>query len=457
METKEKNKKETVGGVSAKSIAIPVMIILVILHMLVVYLFFNISRESSGLSAMMQRSGEYVSDATDLLGGSSLLNETASGFVLMPVNENGELNLPPLSAYAAELKKDRRGPQVESRFEQYDVSDEDRAYISEAAESASYMMDSQLHALALMNSVYPFSDIPALSAIELPALSDAEKAYPDDRKVASARQLLLGTDYALNKQTVSTDVQACVGNMKKESGMKAAAAGAKITRMRYVLWTVTVAIILTGLFAIFTVYRQILAPVDRITRQIREDKPLETISGLREVREMAYAYNGLLHRRDTLDSILRAAAETDALTNLPNRYAFRQYLVESREEGYTLALLMFDVNYLKQTNDTFGHGAGDELLKKAAGCISACFGAGSESNCFRVGGDEFAAVVKDPSAELIDDEIKKFVTEQERLKISISWGLALASEMTGATIEELIEAADKKMYERKRIMHVGNN
>ena len=186
-----------------------------------------------------------------------------------------------------------------------------------------------------------------------------------------------------------------------------------------------------------------IIPLNRIAEQIREDRPLQTIRGLKEVREVASAYNALLKRRDTLDSILRSAAETDSLTNLPNRYAFRQYLVESHEDGYALALLMFDVNYLKQTNDTLGHQAGDELLKKSAECISTCFGASGENNCFRLGGDEFAVVVKNPSAELIDNEIKTFMLEQQRRQISISWGVALASEMAGATVEELIAAADR--------------
>ena len=201
------------------------------------------------------------------------------------------------------------------------------------------------------------------------------------------------------------------------------------------------------------IYQQILVPISRLTQQIREDKPLSTIRGIREVREVAAAYNGLLHRRDTLDSILRSAAETDTLTGLPNRYAFRQYLVESHEEGYSLGLLMFDVNYLKKTNDTRGHNAGDELLRNSAECISKCFGTAGESNCFRLGGDEFAAVLKDPTTDILDNDIRMFLLEQQSRQISISWGYALASELIGASVEELIDAADKRMYEKKKEMH----
>ena len=455
MTPNDNQKSEQIGGIPAKRIAVPIIIILVILHILVVFLFFSISRESRNMSAIMQRTSEYISDSTDLLAGSSKLSETATGFVLMPVTEGGDINYTPLSAYAAELKEDRRGGAVAERFASYDVSEEDIRYINEAAEAADAMYDSQLHALALMNSIYPFTDVPALDSIPLPELSEKEKAYPDEKKIGTARQLILGTEYALNKQTVSNDIAAVNGNLKKESAASVQATNAKIRNYRNLLWAVTIGIVLLLIYTFAMIYQQILVPLNRITQQIREDRPLTSIRGLREVREMAFAYNALLHRRDTLDSILKSAAETDSLTNLPNRYAFRQYLVESHEEGYPLAVLMFDVNFLKQTNDTLGHKAGDELLKQTAECISSCFGSEGENNCFRLGGDEFAAVVKNPDRQKLENEMKLFTLEQQRRQISVSCGYALDNEITGASLDDLIEAADKRMYDQKKTMHNG--
>ena len=453
METKDNHANDHLGGIPANRIVVPLIILFIIINLLIIFLFYSISKQSSTLSSIMQKTGEYTSDATDMLAGSSKMSEVASGFILMPVTESGEINYSPLSAYASELKVDRRGPAVAERFETYDVSDEDRVYINEAAEAADAMMQSQLHALALMNSVYQFNDVPALSSIPLPELSEKEQAYPDEKKIGTARQLILGTEYALNKQTVSNDVNACATNLKKESAAKVAAAHAKVNQYRYALIVVTVGMILLLVLLFAMLYQQILIPIRRITEQIRKNEPLSTIRGLREVREMAFAYNGLLHRRDMLDNILRSAAEIDTLTKLPNRYAFTQYLLESHDKGYSLGLMMFDVNFLKQTNDTLGHQAGDDLLRKAAECISKCFGSAGESNCFRLGGDEFAAVIKNPTMELLDNEIKLFLLEQQRRNISISWGYALASELSNASVEDLIDAADKRMYQQKLKMH----
>ena len=455
MNTPLAQKDQKVGGITANRLAIPIIITIAILLLLIVFLFISISRSSQQLSAVMEKYGEYTADVNGLVAGSSKLSETATTFILMPVAENGEVNSGSLFGYAEELKTDRRGPQVLKRFEDYDVSKEDRTYVAEAAKAADNMLTSQLHALALMNSVYSFTNTPALKAIPLPELTPAEKKYSKERKETVARQLVLGTEYALNKQTVSVDANACTTNLQKERTEKIGIALGTVEKYRLIISIVTILLILVLALTFVLIYQQVLIPLRRITQQIRTDQPLGRIQGLWEVREMAIAYNNLLHRRNTLDSILRSAAETDTLTKLPNRYAFQQYLVESNEQGFSLGVLLFDVNYLKKTNDTHGHAAGDELLRQSADCISSCFGSAGESNCFRLGGDEFAVVIKNPTMEVVNHEVQMFMMEQQRRQISISCGYALASELSNPSLNELIDTADKRMYAQKRAMHEG--
>ena len=168
------------------------------------------------------------------------------------------------------------------------------------------------------------------------------------------------------------------------------------------------------------------------------------------MRLVASAYNGVSRRRDELDSILRSAAETDALTNLPNRYRFEQYILEAETSGYSVAVLLFDVNYLKATNDTQGHLAGDKLLINVAECISSCFG----DNCFRLGGDEFAAIVRDCTPESIEAMISRFEEVQKEKNVSISFGYAYTDEIGKTSFKKLLDEADQKMYARKEQMHI---
>ena len=111
------------------------------------------------------------------------------------------------------------------------------------------------------------------------------------------------------------------------------------------------------------------------------------------------------------------------------------------------------MNYLKYTNDSQGHAAGDVLLRKSAQCISDCFGAPEEKNCFRFGGDEFAAVVKDVDPGTVAQLVEAFLAEQQRRGISVSCGYAYTEDIGSTTIRTLMDMADERMYEQKKQVH----
>ena len=127
------DKSIKVSGIPAGKLLIPIIAVLVILHLFIIALIIMINSTSGGLSTNMKNAGLYTQEATSLLAGSSLLSETSGNFVLMPVTENGEINVGSLSPYAQELLQDRRGPQVLERFKTYDVPDKALEYLSIAA------------------------------------------------------------------------------------------------------------------------------------------------------------------------------------------------------------------------------------------------------------------------------------------------------------------------------------
>lgn len=438
-----------VGGVSANALVMPIVVILSVLHILIIAVILMISTSSSNLSAIMRNAGQYTQEATSLLAGSSLLSETSGNFVLMPLTEAGEVNIAPLQIYANELKEPRRGDQVLERFKGYQISADALELLETAAQSANAMLEAQLHAISLVSSIYPLPDIKPLSDIPRVELTEAEQAMTGEERLAAAHTLILGSVYGLNKQAVSQNVNACVDAIQGTSARLSAEAGRRVTQLRTILWIITLTIILVLIATFATLYRQLLFPLGRYVTLIPEDAPLDETRGFREVRLVAAAYNDVLKRRNALDNILRSAAETDALTNLPNRYRFEQYLMESESSGYSMAVLLFDVNYLKQTNDSEGHLAGDKLLRTAADCISACFG----ENCFRFGGDEFAAIVKGCTPDAIEAMVARFEQAEREQNVSISLGYAYAEEIGQTTFRELIDEADQKMYAQKKEIH----
>jgi diguanylate cyclase (GGDEF)-like protein len=151
-------------------------------------------------------------------------------------------------------------------------------------------------------------------------------------------------------------------------------------------------------------------------------------------------------------------AETDALTQLPNRYAFerelalQQSLVQSGARGDSL-LAIFDVNGLKAVNDQLGHLAGDELLRKTGELLRSQLRR-QQDEVFRIGGDEFALITdapKDGCESWLKDRAAG-VAMQLQLggypQAGLSIGVARLSE-TGGTRAHWLALADTRMYTHK--------
>lgn len=126
-------------------------------------------------------------------------------------------------------------------------------------------------------------------------------------------------------------------------------------------------------------------------------------------------------------------ARQDELTGIGNRRAFDELLDELEQSAgqyENVALAFMDLNGLKETNDTYGHSAGDELLMAAAQCIQDTFD--GEGQVFRIGGDEFCAVVVNPRQEAqawsrrLDEEISRYNARKDRTggKLDIARGMS---------------------------------
>jgi diguanylate cyclase (GGDEF)-like protein len=155
---------------------------------------------------------------------------------------------------------------------------------------------------------------------------------------------------------------------------------------------------------------------------------------------------------------LEAAADTDFLLDIPNRRGFERelqravaYMKRYRAGG---ALIVLDVDRLKPINDSFGHAAGDEVLKAIAGALTRQVRASDVVG--RLGGDEFAlllwnlsetdAKAKAAAFEQAIDELS-FVFRDQHVTAGASAGVALLGAHSDAS--RALEEADAAMYVRK--------
>lgn len=441
------------SGVSVNSIVIPLAVILGILHILIVILVFEVNDYSTELAELMQRSGAYQQDATSLQADVIVLHETAGNYIQMPTGEGGSTNFGPLITFAGELGSERRASKVAERFHQYEVSAAIRSWIDSAAETAERMLEIQLRAVALVRSVCPLPEIPALSAIPDVPLTEEELAMPEEARLALAKRMILDQSYAQMRHRVAENIENCTRSLQEDFSRAVGEAAHHVAVLRTALWIVIAAIIVifAGIFIMF--YRWLIMPLRRYARQIIVDQSIEQMSVVRELRLLVRAYNSLRSRRNKLESILRSAAETDALTGLPNRYCLERFILETGEDGEPMTVLVFDVNYLKRVNDTEGHLAGDKLIRTAASCIQECFSTDLPGNCYRIGGDEFAAVLRTDSEAELKSRIDRFKLALEREKISVSVGYAVGRMTHDGSFKRLMSDADKSMYDQKKRIH----
>ena len=162
-------------------------------------------------------------------------------------------------------------------------------------------------------------------------------------------------------------------------------------------------------------------------------------------------------RRDVIEAELQRSAVTDPLTGLRNRAAFIDHLSHAveraRRDAEQFGLLFLDIDDFKGINDTYGHAAGDEVLRELGRRLHDVLRA-SEVPA-RVGGDEFVVLV-DADADLasLSGRLMQVLREPYAVAggtrpITVSIGIA-EFPAHGESADALIHAADSAMYQAKR-------
>ena len=172
----------------------------------------------------------------------------------------------------------------------------------------------------------------------------------------------------------------------------------------------------------------------------------------------------MLFRSHTKDHIsdLNKQVYVDALTSVKNKGAFTnavEVLQKQLDEGQTrsdFAIGMFDCDDLKSINDRYGHDKGDAYLKTACRLICSVF---QHSPVFRIGGDEFAVILRNDDYENREELIRSFHEKAEEIsastpnkweQVSIAMGVAEYDPQSDLLVIDTVRRADRIMYADKR-------
>jgi diguanylate cyclase (GGDEF)-like protein len=176
-------------------------------------------------------------------------------------------------------------------------------------------------------------------------------------------------------------------------------------------------------------------------------------------------YQAELHQQlQAANQELERISNTDALTQIANRRYFDRSLAQewqrAQREQMPLALILCDIDFFKQYNDTYGHPAGDVCITAVAQVLQGCLH--RSGDCLaRYGGEEFAVILPHTDqmgAETMARKMQRAIAalnlphaaHPTAQRITLSFGLAMALPQTGLSPQNLLSRADQALYQAKQ-------
>ncbi len=458
------NKMKKVNGIKTKFIFIPTMINIAILFALIIIATVFIEKTTYESTNEMKKTSEVSSLISDIQSNTSKLSETMTSFANTPLLPNNNLNSGPLDAYFDEYDlEDKKPDNILNKLNEYNLDDKAIQKVKTAVEAEKQMLKVQAHVLYLIDSVsYITVDQKYLSKVEKIELTTVEQNMPDDIKIALSHKYIQAYDdileinYSDLKGVVSTSLRDAIIIVKENSDAKQNEITSQIILWRSILWTSISLILLANILFFILLLKNLILPIIKYTKKIDENDRLNEKGALYEANHLALAYNLLLDRHKELEKELRITAENDALTNMPNRYCYNNTIKSLELEEKSVCVFLFDINNLKYVNDTYGHSSGDELIVKSANCIKDCFSYDKYRNCYRIGGDEFVAIINNINEEEIKDYLENFKEKEKKYDVSIAIGYAYSPNIKEMGYEKLVIEADKNMYRNKNRIYKDN-
>ncbi len=186
-----------------------------------------------------------------------------------------------------------------------------------------------------------------------------------------------------------------------------------------------------------------------------------------EVGMLAESFQQTVNQLQQYMDYINGLAYRDALTGVKNKTAYNDMSKRMEEQMRSgrpeFAIIVLDINGLKQVNDNFGHDFGDMLIIEACKLICRSF---KRSPVYRIGRDEFVVILENTDLEHYQELLNGFeaeIAENNRnthtgFQISIARGIAIYNNVTDLVFANVFKRADDAMYQNKMAMkQLGNN
>lgn len=285
------------------------------------------------------------------------------------------------------------------------------------------------------------------------SLSEREDALSASEKIELARKMIHGKEYNESKRAIYKKID------DFEKVVISAAENDLITVTRGVKDYITILHCVAGicnalsLIMAIVLYKKVTLVLMGYIEAIVKNEYIRPC-GTSELRYLANVFNDYIKLRNKERSELKEWANSDALTRISNRRAIEEFIKgKLADKSVGGALIFLDIDDFKNINDTFGHSAGDGVLR----CVAEKIGSSFRGSDFagRFGGDEFIIWMNNVTfadAEFIKKRINGLMGTAKTGDVKIDYTLSagITFKCDGDDYEKIVGRADRALYARKK-------
>lgn len=434
---------------SIKAMRIRTLNFVMILLSCVLYIFLILATVhiSTRCDHMLEATNKYIACQENAALVSEASDDMTEYVRLYVITEEAQY----IDAYFEEVDTARRRERALEQQNEEHVSDKANDFLQKALDWSNQLMEKEIYAMKLTASACK-ADIEKLPPkVQEAQLSEADTKLGKEKKLEKARDIVFGFEYQDTKKQIRENVEYFLNDAvdwtQKAQADSVWALKRTMTQQKIFISILFVQNIITFILIICLIVK----PLQVYVKCIREEKRLE-ITGSYEFQYLALTYNDIYEINAANEAMLRHQAEHDPLTGIMNRGAFEHLKQQLKASAKPLALLLVDVDKFKLINDGYGHETGDLILKKVANLLVENFRVSDYPA--RIGGDEFAVIMTDVTADMQSVIEGKIYGMNHVLqnptdglpKISLSVGAAFSD--NGFT-DELYALTDSALYQVK--------
>ena len=430
------------GGLPLGKLNYAMAAVALVISALLIHATFSASRGYERVSAATENYIAWEQSASSIRDATDYLTEQARNFVM-----TGEKIY--LQNYFMEINVTRRRETAMETL-RGPASGESFAKLEDAMRQSEAQMSLEYYAMRLTLSAYGYDpeDFPA--ELRSVTLLSKDASLSRAEKQARAQSMVLDSDYLEKKAAIDEDLNSYLKSLENGTRNQQAQASDEMRGLLEAQRLLVFALVALFIIVIMMNSFLIITPLMKGILNIRTEQPIP-ISGSYEFQYLARTYNLMFESSQKKTDALAYEASHDKLTGLYNRVGYEDILKNT--DMANSALLLIDVDKFKSVNDTYGHDMGDRVLRQIAAVLHDSFRAG-DFVC-RIGGDEFAAIMVNSSAQYADLIRGKIERINDKLQhpaddlppISVSVGVAFGNESGGTG--SISKDADLALYQVK--------